>query len=37
MISHRKTWEDLMHEEVQSATMSSYEDSHPKKKPWWRF
>lgn len=37
MVSHRKTWEDLMHEEVQSATMTSYEDTHPKKKPWWRF
>ena len=37
MISHRKTWEDLIHEEVQSATLTPYEDSHPKKKPWWRF
>lgn len=37
MISHRKTWEDIMREEVQSATLTPYEDAHPKKKPWWRF
>ena len=36
MISHRRTWRDLMREEVRSATLSSYEESHPKKKPWWR-
>ncbi len=37
MISRRKTWEDIMREEVQSATLTPYEDAHPKKKPWWRF
>lgn len=36
MISHRRTWRDLMREEVRSATLSSYEETHPKKKPWWR-
>ena len=36
MISHRRTWRDLMREEVRSATLSSYEESHPKKKPSWR-
>ena len=36
MISHRRTWRDLMREKVRSATLSSYEESHPKKKPWWR-
>ena len=36
MISHRRTWRDLMREEVRSVTLSSYEETHPKKKPWWR-
>ena len=37
MISHHKSWHDLMIEEVQSATLTPYEETHPKKKPWWRF
>ncbi len=37
MISRHKTWHDLMIEEVQSATLTPYEEMHPKKKPWWRF
>ena len=37
MISRRKTWHDIIVEEVQSATLTSYEETHPKKKPWWRF
>lgn len=37
MISHHKTWQDLMIEEVQSATLTPYEQVHPKKKPWWKF
>ena len=37
MITRHKSWNDLMIEEVQSATLTSYEDMHPKKKPWWRF
>ena len=37
MISRHKTWHDLMVEEVQSATLTPYEEMHPKKKPWWRF
>ncbi len=37
MISHRRTWRDLMREERQSATLTPYEEMHPKKKPWWRF
>jgi hypothetical protein len=37
MISRHKSWHDLMIEEVQSATLTPYEEIHPKKKPWWRF
>ena len=37
IISHHKTWHDLIIEEVQSATLTPYEDLHPKKKPWWKF
>ena len=37
MISHRKTWNDLIREEVQSMSLNPYEEMHPKKKPWWRF
>jgi len=35
MVSRRKSWHDLMLEEVQSATLKSYEEIHPKKKRWW--
>lgn len=37
MITRKKTWQDLINEELQSATLTSYEDMHPKKKPWWHF
>lgn len=37
MITRHKSWHDLMIEEVQSATLTPYEEIHPKKKPWWRF
>jgi hypothetical protein len=37
MITHHKSWNDLMIEEVQSATLTPYEKMHPRKKPWWRF
>jgi len=39
MISRHKTWHDLIIEEVQSATLTPYEEMHPKKKkkPWWKF
>ena len=37
MISHRRTWEDLIREEVHRATLSPYEEVNRKKKPWWRF
>jgi hypothetical protein len=37
MVTRHKFWHDLMIEEVQSATLMSYEDIHPKKKPWWKF
>ena len=37
MITHHKSWNDLMIEEVQSATLTPYEEMHPRKKPWWRF
>jgi hypothetical protein len=36
MISHHKTWNDLIREEVQSVSLNPYEVTHPKK-PWWRF
>ena len=37
MISRHKSWHDLIIEEVQSATLTPYEEMHPKKKPWWKF
>lgn len=37
MISRHKSWHDLMLEEVQSATLTPYEEMHPRKKPWWKF
>ena len=37
MVSRHKTWNDIMDEEIRSATMSPYEDQHPKKKAWWKF
>ena len=37
MISHNKTWEDLIEEAEQSCMLTSYEEQHPKKKPWWKF
>lgn len=37
MVTRHKTWHDLIIEEVQSATLTPYEETHPKKKPWWRF
>ena len=36
MVSHHRTWRDLLREEARSASLSSYEEVHPKKKPWWR-
>lgn len=35
MISRHKTWHDIIIEEVQSATLTPYEEMHPKKK-WWK-
>ncbi len=37
MITRHKTWNDLILEEVHNATLTPYEEMHPKKKPWWRF
>ena len=37
MITRRKSWEDLITEEVKNASMAPYEETHPKKKPWWKF
>jgi hypothetical protein len=37
MVSRHKSWEDLITEEVRNATMAPYEETHPKKKPWWKF
>ncbi|MCR5818786.1 MAG: hypothetical protein K6F89_06810 [Prevotella sp.] len=36
MVTRRKSWHDLIIEEVQSATLTPYESIHPKKKPWWK-
>lgn len=36
MITYNKTWNDLIDEEVRSTKLSSYEDNHKKKKPWWK-
>ena len=36
MVSRKKTWHDLIIEEVQSATLTPYEEMHPKRK-WWEF
>lgn len=37
MINHHKSWNDIMDEEILSATMAPYEDVHSRKKPWWKF
>ena len=37
MISHKRSWYDIMNEEIRNATMSPYEDTQPKKKAWWKF
>ena len=37
MITHRKSWNDLIDEELHSSRLSSYEETHHKKKPWWKF
>jgi len=37
MISHHKSWYDIVAEEVRNATLQPYEDPREKKKPWWRF
>jgi len=37
MVTRRKSWHDLIIEEVQSATLTPYESIHPNKKPWWKF
>ena len=36
MVSHHKTWEDLITEAEQGRNLVSYEEMHPKKKPWWK-
>lgn len=37
MITRHKTWHDLIKEEVQNATLTPYEELHPKRKWWQRF
>lgn len=37
MISHHKTWDDIINEEVRNAHLAPYEEYHPKKKHWWQF
>ena len=36
MVSHHKTWEDLITEAEQGRNLVSYEEMHPKKKSWWK-
>ena len=36
MVSHRKTWEDIINEEVRNAKLTPYEEMQPKKKHWWQ-
>ena len=37
MVSHHKTWEDIINEEIRNARLTPYEEIHPKKKHWWQF
>ena len=37
MISRHKTWDDIITDEINTATMAPYEKVHHKKKPWWKF
>ena len=37
MVSHKKTWYDIMSEETGRASLDTYEDRDAKRKPWWRF
>jgi len=37
MVSHHKTWEDIINEELRRAQLTPYEEVHPKKKHWWQF
>ncbi len=38
MVSRKKTWYDLMEEELRSASLTPYKDERNKKnKPWWKF
>jgi hypothetical protein len=39
MVSHHKTWNDIIEEEITNSKLSSYEDVHPdkKKRHWWQF
>ena len=37
MVTHRKTWEDIINEEIRNAKLTPYEETHSKKKHWWQF
>ena len=37
MITYNKTWNNIIEEELRSTKLTSYEETHPKKKPWWKF
>ncbi|MCR5269463.1 MAG: hypothetical protein K6D91_00410 [Prevotella sp.] len=39
MISQRKTWDDIINEEVSSHNLNTCKENNPsnKKKPWWKF
>ena len=36
MISHKKTWYDMINEEVRNATITPYDEPPKKKKSWWK-
>ena len=37
MITRKKSWYDIVDEEVRNSIDSTYEDTRQRKKPWWKF
>jgi hypothetical protein len=37
MITHHKTWNDVIDDEISHYRMSAHDDRHSKKKHWWQF
>lgn len=37
MITRKKSWYDIVDEEVRNSIGSTYEDTRHRKKPWWKF